>query len=82
MSPAARAIAELLARAGIASASDLARVSSLLDEGIPPQVVGAIVGHQSLATTGAYAAIGKRHTTKDAVQVFGPAALRQPAIQV
>lgn len=47
-------------------------VSTLLDEGIPPHVVAAIVGHQSLATTSAYAAVGDRRTTREAVQVFGP----------
>lgn len=52
-------------------------VSKLLDEGIPPQVVGAIVGHRSLNTTSAYAAIGNRRTTKEAVQVFGPSHLTE-----
>jgi site-specific recombinase XerD len=43
------------------------------DDGVPPHVVGAIVGHSSLATTSAYAAIGNRRTTRDAVAVFGSA---------
>ncbi len=45
--------------------------SILLDDGQPPQVVQRLLGHQSLATTTRYAAIGRDRPTAKAVQVLG-----------
>jgi site-specific recombinase XerD len=45
--------------------------SILLDDGAPPQVVQELLGHESLATTSSYAAIGEQHTTRAAVMIPG-----------
>jgi integrase len=45
--------------------------SMLADENVPIQVVSKLLGHQSISTTTAYLAIGRRQDTRRAVQVMG-----------
>jgi integrase len=47
--------------------------SMLADDNVPIQVVSRLLGHQSVSTTTAYLSIGRRHDTREAVQVMGGA---------
>lgn len=46
--------------------------SMLADDNVPVHVISRLLGHQSIATTSAYLAIGTRRDTRSAVQVLGP----------
>lgn len=48
--------------------------SMLADDNVPVHVIARLLGHQSIATTSAYLAIGGRRDTRSAVRVMGPPA--------